>query len=129
MFYPRNNIPLYTIILTSRIREVTKAGNQAPGDQSDDRVPGLLLRCNGEGPPWVPVEWLKDEWRKRGLLKRFQLTISGCIGPCDLTNVVEATSKSGSIWLGNITEFSQYRSFGRLGVPFGRSWKSARSSA
>jgi cobaltochelatase CobN len=34
------------------------------------------------------VDWLKKEWRARGLLKRVQLTISGCLGPCDLPNVV-----------------------------------------
>jgi hypothetical protein len=56
------------------------------------------------------VEWLKDEWRKRGLLKRVQLTISGCVGPCDVPNVVVITSSSGSQWLGNIVEFEQYRS-------------------
>jgi len=28
----------------------------------------------------VPVEWLKSEWRRRGELKRVQLTISGCGG-------------------------------------------------
>jgi hypothetical protein len=30
----------------------------------------------GRGLPEVPVEWLKGEWRKRGLLKRVQSTIS-----------------------------------------------------
>lgn len=81
------------------------------------RVIGQMIVCRGcccgatdKGRPGVPVEWLKDEWRKRGLLKRLQLTISGCIGPCDLPNVVEVSSPSGSIWLGNITEFNQYRS-------------------
>jgi cobaltochelatase CobN len=80
-------------------------------------VIGQLIVCRGcccgateKGRPDVPVEWLKDEWRKRGLLKRFQLTISGCLGPCDIPNVIEVSSESGSIWLGNITDFNQYRS-------------------
>ena len=60
--------------------------------------------------PEVPVEWLKTEWRKRGLLKRVQLTISGCVGPCDVPNVVVITSPSGTEWLGNISSFLQYRS-------------------
>jgi hypothetical protein len=47
----------------------------------------------------VPSEWLKEEWRKRGLLKRFQLTVSGCVGPCDVPNVVVVNSESGSQWL------------------------------
>lgn len=60
--------------------------------------------------PEVPVEWLKSEWRKRGLLKRVQLTISGCVGPCDVPNVVVITTSSGTEWLGNIVRFDQYRS-------------------
>jgi hypothetical protein len=62
------------------------------------------------GLPEVPVEWLKSEWRNRGLLKRVQLTISGCVGPCDVPNVVVITSSSGTEWLGNIVKFDQYRS-------------------
>lgn len=58
----------------------------------------------------VPVEWLKSEWRKRGLLKRVQLTISACVGPCDVPNVVVITTASGTEWLGNISDITQYRS-------------------
>jgi cobaltochelatase CobN len=57
----------------------------------------------------VPVEWLKEEWRRRGLLKRVQLTISGCVGPCDVPNVVVVVGSRGTEWLGNITEFAQYQ--------------------
>ena len=60
--------------------------------------------------PSVPVEWLKNEWRKRGLLKQFQLSVSGCVGPCDVPNVVVVNSESGSQWLGNLDDFNQYRS-------------------
>lgn len=80
-------------------------------------VVGQITICRGcccgnteRGLPKVPVEWLKREWRKRGLLKRVQLTISGCVGPCDLPNVVVITSLSGAVWLGNISEFEEYRS-------------------
>lgn len=79
-------------------------------------VVGQLTICQGcccgnteRGLPEVPVEWLKSEWRKRGLLKRFQLTISGCVGPCDVPNVVVLTGPSGTEWLGNIEHFDQYR--------------------
>ena len=44
-----------------------------------------------------------------GLLKRVQLTISGCLGPCDLPNVVTISNESGTLWLGGISEFNQYR--------------------
>jgi cobaltochelatase CobN len=55
------------------------------------------------------VEWLKKEWRSRGLLKRVQLTISGCLGPCDVPNVVTISNESGTQWFGEITKFEQYR--------------------
>jgi cobaltochelatase CobN len=61
------------------------------------------------GLPEVPAEWLKTEWRKQGLLKQVQLTISGCVGPCDVPNVVVVTSSSGTEWLGNIDRFERYR--------------------
>ncbi|HEY4048967.1 MAG TPA: (2Fe-2S) ferredoxin domain-containing protein [Acidobacteriaceae bacterium] len=81
------------------------------------RVIGQLIVCQGcccgatsKDRPEVPAEWLKDEWRRRGLLKRVQLSMSGCVGTCDAPNVVVVNSASGSQWLGNITEFNQYRS-------------------
>ncbi len=57
----------------------------------------------------VPVEWRKKEWRARGLLKRIQLSISGCLGRCDVPNVVAISNENGTRWLGQITELNQYR--------------------
>ena len=61
-----------------------------------------------KGHPEVPVEWLKKEWKLRGLNKRVQLTISGCLGPCDLPNVVLIGSFGGTQWLAKITTRQQY---------------------
>jgi hypothetical protein len=79
-------------------------------------VIGHVTVCQGcccgntaNGRPPVPVEWLKKEWRAIGLLKRVQLTISGCLGPCDVPNIVTISSASGTQWLGEITEFTQYQ--------------------
>lgn len=69
--------------------------------------------CCGQvdrGRPDVPAEWLKQEWRRRGLLKRVQLTISGCLGPCDVPNVVLVVTRERTAWLGNITRRDQYQS-------------------
>jgi hypothetical protein len=100
------------------------------------QVIGQMIVCRGcccgateKGRPGVPVEWLKGEWRKRGLLKRFQLTISGCIGPCDIPNIVEVTSESGSFDLAWKHHGVQpIPVFGGLGVPIRGSRKSARPS-
>jgi cobaltochelatase CobN len=70
---------------------------------------GCCCGNSANGGPAVPVEWLKKEWRARGLLKRIQLSISGCLGPCDVPNVVTISNENGTRWLGQITEFHQYR--------------------
>jgi hypothetical protein len=62
-----------------------------------------------KGHPAVPVAWLKEEWRRRGLLKTIQLTIAGCIGPCDLPNVLCITTGQGSTWIGNIDQHDHYQ--------------------
>jgi hypothetical protein len=79
-------------------------------------VIGHLTVCQGcccgnteNGRPPVPVEWLKNEWRSRGLLKRVQLSISGCLGPCEVPNVVTISNETGTLWLGEISEFQQYQ--------------------
>jgi hypothetical protein len=69
---------------------------------------GCCCGNTANGKPPVPVDWLKKEWRARGLLKRVQLTISGCLGPCDLPNVVTISNQSGTPWLGEFTELAQY---------------------
>ena len=81
------------------------------------RVIAQVLVCQGcccgqveRGRPEVPVEWLKQEWRKRGLLKRVQLSVSGCLGPCDVPNVVAIVTPTKTVWLGNIARRDQYQS-------------------
>ena len=78
-------------------------------------VMGQVLVCSGcccgavsRGKPEVPVEWLKQEWRSRGLRKNIQLTISCCLGPCDVTNVVRISGPATEMWLGRIDRFELY---------------------
>jgi hypothetical protein len=75
------------------------AAGSYPALNTKRRVIAQVTICSGccygnteRGLPAVPVDWLKSEWRKQGLLKRVQLTISGCVGPCDVPNVVVITS-------------------------------------
>lgn len=79
-------------------------------------VLGQLSVCFGcccgrtdRGKPGVPVEWMKREWRARGLRRRVQLTVSGCLGPCDIANVVRISCAAGDVWLGDLCEFQDYR--------------------
>ncbi len=88
-----------------------------PALQTKRQVIGHVVMCSGcccgkteRGKPEVPIEWLKREWKARGLLKNIQLSISGCLGPCDLPNVVSISNSSDSVWLGNINRFEQYES-------------------
>lgn len=72
---------------------------------------GQVLVCVGcccgrtdRGKPPVPTDWLKSEWKTHKLLKAIQLTISGCLGPCDLVNVICVVTPQRTIWLGGLTE-------------------------
>lgn len=79
------------------------------------QVLGQVLVCSGcccgrtdKGKPEIPLEWLKKSWKSAGLLKKIQLTISGCLGPCDLVNVVCILTPTEQIWLGGLTETHEY---------------------
>ena len=86
------------------------AENQAPCGRAGYDLSRLLLRqCR----TWFARSsggMAKERMAKAGMLKRVQLTISGCVGRCDVPNVVVITSASGTEWLGNIVKFDQYRS-------------------
>jgi cobaltochelatase CobN len=69
---------------------------------------GCCCGAVDRGRPEVPVEWMKKEWRRRGLLKRLQLTISGCLGPCDVPNIVAIVSDAETHWFGNVSGRSMY---------------------
>jgi (2Fe-2S) ferredoxin len=68
-----------------------------------------LVFCQGcccgrtdRGRPALPVERLKEVWRTERLNRTVQLTISGCLGPCDLANVALVVLPSGNVWLGGM---------------------------
>ena len=79
------------------------------------RTLGQVLICVGcccgrpdRGMPAVPLARLKAEWKRRRLLPVIQLTISGCLGPCDLVNVACVASAQGMTWLGGLTRDEEY---------------------
>lgn len=70
---------------------------------------GHLFVCNGcccgrieKGFPALPLEEFKHQWKKRGFRRRFHLTISGCLGPCPLANVVLLQFRGRSMWFHSI---------------------------
>jgi len=58
--------------------------------------------------PAVPVDWLKAQWRAHRLNPRVQLTVSECLGPCDLVNVVAVLSDGEPIWLGGLVDSEHF---------------------
>ena len=40
--------------------------------------------------------------------QKVQLTVSGCLGPCDMHNVALLMSDRGQIWLGNLRERAEF---------------------
>ena len=67
--------------------------------------------CCGQverGRSEVPIYELKSLWKNYGLRKKVQLTVSGCLGPCDMHNVALLMSDRGQIWLGNLRERAEF---------------------
>jgi len=78
---------------------------------------GQLVFCQGcccgrtdRGKPELPAEALKAIWKAEKLNQTVQLTISGCLGPCDLTNVTLVITPDELIWLGGLEGEEVYAS-------------------
>ena len=98
---------------TGSIRETLS--RQEPLATARGRILGQILLCEGcccgrtdKGFPPVPRDWIKRQWKGEKLNKSVQLTISGCLGPCDLANVVCVVSPRGMQWFGGLQEQRQY---------------------
>jgi cobaltochelatase CobN len=70
---------------------------------------GHLFVCQGcccgrtdKGFPPLPLDEFKSQWKDRGIRRRFHLTVSGCLGPCALANVVLLLFRGQSVWLHSI---------------------------
>ena len=104
------------------LNSMQKKGMRTDGIESSPKLTSRrrvlvhIIVCKGcccgvteKRKPSVPVEWLKREWRQRRLSTSITLTISeGCLGPCDLANVICITSPSGVVWLGQIKRHKDY---------------------
>ena len=56
----------------------------------------------------MPLDWLKPMWKSEKLNKTVQLTVSGCLGPCDLPNVAVIVTAEGVEWYGNLAGDAVY---------------------
>jgi len=79
------------------------------------KSPAQVLLCKGcccgrtdRGLPAVPVERIKAIWKAEKLNRSVQLTISGCLGPCDLPNVAVIVTAEGSTWYGRLEGDAPY---------------------
>ncbi len=98
---------------TQRIRETLSRHETLATNR--DRVLGQIVFCEGcccgqtgKGFPSFPRDWLKQQWKEEKLNRSVQLTISGCLGPCDLANVFCVISSEGLQWFGGLHEQWQY---------------------
>ena len=91
---------------TDVFTEVTRCD----GEQKTVRiVEGHLLVCKGcccgnteRNIPPVPVDTFKREWKDRGIRRRVHLSISACLGPCAVANVVLLMFHGSTVWFHSI---------------------------
>src|SRR5215475_1212909 len=55
-----------------------------------------------KGLPAVPLNAFRKQWKARGIRRRFELTVSGCLGPCEMANVALVRFAGESVWLRSI---------------------------
>jgi cobaltochelatase CobN len=90
----------------SPLHSVTRADGVSREIRIQD---GHLFVCNGcccgrteKGFPTLALDEFKRQWKRRGLRRRFHLTVSGCLGPCPLANVVLLQFRGRSLWFHSI---------------------------
>ena len=99
-------------------------------------VEGHLFVCEGcccgnadKGVPEVPRAAFKKEWKERGIRRRVHLSISGCLGPCAVANVVIHLEGVGGCARGRAESRGRSRRAGRrlaLLQPLGRDARAPR---
>lgn len=92
----------------SPLHTVTRADGVAKPIRIQD---GQLFVCNGcccgrtdKGFPPLPLEDFKQQWKRRGIRRRLHLTVSGCLGPCPLANVILLQIRGQSLWFHSINQ-------------------------
>lgn len=79
------------------------------------RVLAQIVLCDGcccgrveKGKPGLPVQRIKSAWKAERLNKVIHLTVSGCLGPCDVANVAQIVTPDQTRWFGRLDRESYY---------------------
>ncbi len=99
---------------TQRLRSAVRQGEGLATRRSGPL--GQIFFCDGcccgrseKGFPALPKEMIKERWKSLKLNATIQLTISGCLGPCDLANVFYLLANDGvGQWFGGLSERWHY---------------------
>ena len=99
---------------TQRLRHTVQQG-ECVTTRRAERL-GQIFLCEGcccgradKGFPALPKAMMKESWKSLKLNATIQLTISGCLGPCDVANVVYLLASDGTgQWFGGLSEVWQY---------------------
>ncbi len=70
---------------------------------------GCCCGHTDRGHAAVPVDFYKQEYKKRKIRKQVQLTMSGCLGPCPLSNVVLLFFDGRPTWFQSINGEAEIR--------------------
>ena len=95
---------------TQRLRYAVQTGEALATRRSGPL--GQIFFCEGcccgrndKGFPALPKDMIKERWKSLKLNGTIQLTISGCLGPCDLANVFYLLPSDGvGQWFGGLSE-------------------------
>jgi (2Fe-2S) ferredoxin len=86
-------------------RPERKGGMVISARQARGQVILCLGCCCGRtdrGFSEVPVARIKAAWKSGRLNRTIQLTVSGCVGPCDVANVAVVVGPEGTSWFGGL---------------------------
>lgn len=81
------------------------------------QIMGQLLVCGGgccmkddRGRVPTPGDWLRAEWKQRGLYGRVHLSVTAsCLGPCSRANVAGVITANGPVWIGGLSTMEHYQ--------------------
>ena len=99
----------------SKLPDIPTPGRPGEPLRTRRRPVAQIVLCDGcccghteRGLPAVPLDYLKPIWKAERLNKIVQLSVSGCLGPCDLPNVATIVTPAGQTWYGRLTTREDY---------------------